>query len=280
MEHKKTLKQNQLVSIISPVYNAHMYLEQCIRNVIEQTYPYIEHIIIDGGSTDGTLEIIEKYQKKYRGRIRPISEPDRGAGDAWNKGWKIAKGDIIGWIGADDIYMPDAVETIVSFFNENPDAYFVYGECEYIDGEGNITGKAKTREFNLHYALNNDNPIPTMSAFYKKEVIRKIGWMDTTINACDYDYWIRVAKQFPMHHIKKVLSRFRIHDGSVGGKLKTFKIYARERYIINRRHGGSLVSYHVLGYILTHYLPTFMVNTLIRSLWEFKKGRLFKRKSL
>jgi len=268
-----------LVSIVMITLNAEKYLRESIKSIFGQTYKNIELIVIDGKSNDHTIPIVQEYESEYPGRIRYISELDKGAGDAWNKGWKMAKGDIIGWIGADDIYMPDTVEAVVRFFNENPDAYFVYGECEYIDADGNVTGKAKTRDFSLKYALNNDNPIPTMSAFYKREVIEKTGWMDTTINACDYDYWIRVAKKFPMHHIKKVLSRFRIHEGSVGGKLKTFKIYARERYIINRRHGGSLFSYHVLGYILTHYLPTSIVNTLIRSLWEFKKGRLFKRKS-
>jgi len=268
-----------LVSIVMITLNAEKYLRESIKSIFGQTYKNIELIVIDGKSNDHTIPIVQEYESEYPGRIRYISELDKGAGDAWNKGWKMVKGDIIGWIGADDIYMPDAVETVVRFFNENPDAYFVYGECEYIDADGNVTGKAKTRDFSLKYALNNDNPIPTMSAFYKREVIEKTGWMDTTINACDYDYWIRVAKQFPIHHIKKVLSRFRIHEGSVGGKLKTFKIYARERYIINRRHGGSLFSYHVLGYILTHYLPTSIVNTLIRSLWQFKKGRLFKRKS-
>jgi hypothetical protein len=119
-----------------------------------------------------------------------------------------------------------------------------------------------------------------MSAFYRREVIERIGALDTTINACDYDYWLRVGKVFPLHRIDEVLSQFRIHPKSIEGSVKTFRVYARERYILNRRHGGSLFSYHVLGYVLTRILPTPVANSLIRAAWELKKGRLSMRRKL
>jgi glycosyltransferase involved in cell wall biosynthesis len=269
-----------MVSIVTCVLNGRSYLEESVRSMLGQSYQPVEHVVVDGGSTDGTIEILSQFASAYPDRVRFISEPDHGACDAWNKGWKLAKGDILGWLGGDDILLPHAVETVIDFFRSHPDAFFVYGGCEYMDANGKVTGAVQPRDFSLPYALNNDNPVPTMSAFYRREVIERIGLLDTTINACDYDYWIRVGRVFPLHRIDKALSRFRIHPKSIEGSVKTFKVYAKERYILNRRHGGSLFSYHVLGYILTRVLPTSVANSLIRAAWELKKGRLTMRRKL
>lgn len=241
-DKKEGATYNPLVSIITPVLNGFRYLEPCLQNVLNQTYPHIEHIFVDGGSIDGTLEMLASYQARYPERVRFISEPDRGAEEAWNKGWKMARGKIFGWLGVDDVYEPEAIQTIVEFFRANPDAYFVFGECNQIDEGGKLIGRAGTKDFDLDKAINDWHYINCPSAFYRREVIEKVGFMDTSIHACDLDYWIRVGKVFKMHRIEKVLSNFRIHKDSTSGAKGADKMYAREGFIISRRHGGSLFS--------------------------------------
>ena len=116
--------EKPLVSIITPVLNGARFLETCIRSVLEQSYPYIEHIFVDGGSTDCTLQILADYQIKYPDRVRLISKPGTGAGDAWNEGLRMAKGQIFGWLGADDMSEPGAIQTVVEFFKEKSGCLF------------------------------------------------------------------------------------------------------------------------------------------------------------
>lgn len=244
---RKTTADNPLVSIITPVFNGIKYLEASIQNVLCQSYPYIEHVFVDGGSTDGTLEMLSSYKAKYPDRIRFISEPDKNACDAWNKGWKMARGNILGWLGSDDVYEPDAILTVVKFFRSNPDAYFVFGDYKFINERNEIIEKPPHKDFNLEEAIEYSCCISTPSAFYKREVIEKVGFLDTSINACDLDYWIRVGKVFHIYRIEKVLSTFRLHKDSISGS-KGAKIYPREFFIISRRHGGHIFSLYGIKY--------------------------------
>src|SRR4030042_2589290 len=132
-----------LVSIVTPSYNKARFIEETILSVKNQTYPRIEHIIIDGGSTDGTLDIIRKYSDS----LTWISEPDKGQSDAINKGWKMSKGEILAYLNADDTYMPRAVETAVKFLADNMDVGLVYGECNIINEHGKVIGKYVADEF-------------------------------------------------------------------------------------------------------------------------------------
>lgn len=233
-----------LVSIITPVLNCSTYLEACIESVLNQSYPYIEHIFIDGGSSDGTLDMLSSYQARYPDRIRFISDPvlNKGAAEAWNKGWEIAKGKILGWLGSDDMSEPGAIETVVEFFKANPHAYFVFGECNFIDENGNLIVRAVIKDFDLDEVINNAHYIACPSAFYKREVVQRVGLLDTRETGSELDYWIRVGKVFPMHRIEKVLSNFRMHQDSVSGAPGADKMYAREGFIVSRRYGGSLFS--------------------------------------
>ncbi len=233
---------NPLVSIITPVRNGIKYLEICIQSVLNQSYPNIEHIFVDGGSTDGTLEVLASYKAKYLNRIRFISEPDRGAGEAWNKGWKMAKGDILGWLGSDDTYEPDTIATVVEFFKTNTDACFVFGGCNVINEEDKVMWTYPVRDYDFKELINDTNYIPCPSAFYKREVIERIGYLDTRETGVELDYWIRVGKVFPLHRIEKTLSNFRVHKGSVSGREEAYRMYVRDDFIISRRHGGSIFS--------------------------------------
>jgi len=249
IDNRKGGKDIPLVSIITQVLNGVKYLEECIESILAQSYPCIEHIFVDGSSTDGTLEVLSCYKAKYPERIRFISEPDKGPGDAWNKGLRMAKGEIFGWLGADDMSEPNAIQTVVEFFRANPDAYFVFGACNYINEKGEIIKVSEPKDFNLEEMINDANCIPCPSAFYKREVIEKVGWFDTLGN--DRDYWMRAGKIFQLYRIEEMLSNFRIHEGSAttGSSKEKRKMWLRVDCITSRRHGGGIFS----GYCRRYY---------------------------
>jgi glycosyltransferase involved in cell wall biosynthesis len=234
-----------LVSIITPVLNGIKYLEPCIHSVLNQSYPYIEHVLVDGGSTDGTVEMLRSYQAKYPERIRFISERDKGVGDAVNKGFRIAKGDIFCWLDSDDVHEPEAVQTVVDFFHENPDAYFVYGYCDTIKEEGDVLVQSFIKDFEPWEAVNYWYGIMIPAVFYKREVIEKVGGLNELGN--DLDFFLRVYKKFKMHRIEKKLATYRSHSGSLmGGRgprtRKMRRDRAREDFFLFRRYGGGIFS--------------------------------------
>jgi len=242
IDENKGAPDSPLVSIITPLLNGIEYLEICIQSVLNQSYPYIEHIFVDGGSTDGTVDMLSSYQAKYPDRIRFISEPDKGHGEAWNKGLRMAKGEILGWLGSDDTYELDAIQTVVEFFRASPEAYFVYGDCNIINEKGEIIRKRETRDFNLEEAINDFTMANPTQAFYKREVIERVGFMDVTLEGSELDFWIRVGMVFSIHRIEKVLSNFRTHPGASGSSKGIIKIGLRENFIVSRRYGGGLFS--------------------------------------
>lgn len=263
------------ISIITSVLNSGEYLRECLESVMFQTYPNIEHILIDGGSTDNTLEIIAEYAKRFPGRIRYISEPDHGPCDAWNKGLRMATGDVIAWLGSDDLYFHHTVEIVMNYFENNPEWCFLFGECLLIDAQEKEIGLFGVVDFNLNRVLNIRNGIATPSAFYRKEVIDKVGDMDTSIHSCDYDYWIRTSKFFKMHKVNELLSKFRIHRNSVSGSLGAQRIYAQEALLLNRRYGGNLFSLCLLRYILYTITPLFLhkwLTILLKKLYNVIMG--------
>ena len=232
-----------MVSIITPSFNRYKYFEECIQSVLNQNYPYIEHIIVDGGSTDGTLEILKRYADNYPDRIKYISEPDKGAGEANNKGLKITKGEIFGFLCSDDTYEPDTIQRVVKFFEFNPGAYFVHGGCNFTDAKGTILYTHKPKDFALNELINDNNPVALPSSFYKRKVIEKVGLWDTYGN--DLDYIIRIMKMFKIYRIEKTLSNFRIHNESeTGSKINRIRVLWMD-YQVSRRYGGLFFSgYH------------------------------------
>ena len=270
----KDATYNPLISIITPVLNSIKYLEICIQSVLNQSYPYIEHIFADGVSTDGTLDMLTTYKAKYPDRIRFISEPDKGPEDAWNKGLRMAKGEIFGWLGADDMYEPDAIQTVVEFFRSNPDAYFVFGDCNFINERNEVMERFLTKDFDMEEALNDQCYIPAHSAFYKREVIDKVGFINTSTRISELDYWIRVGKVFPIHRIEKVLSNFRLHKDNFSGSKEANRKYALEGYIISRRHGGRILSPRGRRYLIYRSVVLVWALPILMPIWHFIKGRI------
>jgi glycosyltransferase involved in cell wall biosynthesis len=197
-----------LVSIVTPSYNKGSFVEETILSVKNQTYHHIEHIVMDGGSTDETLDILRKYDDS----LIWISEPDEGQSDAINKGWRMSKGEILAYLNADDTYMPEAVQTAVEFLHNNPDVGMVYGDADFTDKHGEVTGHYQTGEFDLKRMLCSHNHVPQPTVFFRRDVLDKVGYLDSDLHlAMDLDYWIRISLKFRIEHIPQTLATMRFY---------------------------------------------------------------------
>jgi glycosyltransferase involved in cell wall biosynthesis len=187
---KSLITQDLLkVSIITACYNSAKTIEQTITSVINQTYPNIEYIIIDGGSIDGTLDIIKKYETKVD---YWKSEPDRGISDAWNKGLQHAIGDYIGFIGADDLYEPDAIKRIVNAFADYEESRFIFGNIYTMD-KAIGTRLAYLGDPDFGKSMRYDMTMPHLSVFVKRECFERYGYFDLNYKvAMDHEFLLRL----------------------------------------------------------------------------------------
>jgi glycosyltransferase involved in cell wall biosynthesis len=205
--------QFPLVSVVTPSYNTVEFIEETILSVKNQTYPHIEHIIMDGGSTDGTLDIIRKYEGSYN--MSWVSGHDEGQSDAVNKGWKRAEGSILGWLNSDDTYMPYAVETVVKFLKDHPDASLVYGKCNITNEHSEVTGRCQAKRFDLKGMLCRGNMVPQPATFFRREVLDTVGDLNTKFHfSMDFDLWLRIALKFKLVYIPQYLANFRRCPGT------------------------------------------------------------------
>ena len=199
------------VSIVTPSFNQAQFIEKTILSVINQDYPDIEYIIIDGGSTDGSQEIIKKYEDKI---AYWVSEKDNGQSDAINKGFRRCTGEYVAWINSDDLYVEGAVSRIVKFFTGHLDADMVHGNIDFIDVHGKLMENVPTGDFTLPELLLT-NRISQPSVFFKRKIFDDIGYLDEAFHyVMDYDFWIRVAVKHNVRHVGSTIAQFRLHGES------------------------------------------------------------------
>jgi len=205
-----------LVSIVTASYNSARYIEQAIRSVAAQDYPNIEHIIVDGGSTDGTLKILQRYDS----RIDWISEHDSGQSDALNKGWGRARGHVLGWLDADNVYEPTAVREAVEALVRDPALGMVYAGVRDIDEAGRVVREYMPPEFTLTSFLlfHEFNFIPPSSVFMRREALERAGSLDTGLHyTMDFDLWLRIGLSARIGRAERFWSRFLLRDTSKTG---------------------------------------------------------------
>ena len=182
-----------MVSVVVPCLNRASLLAPTIDSIVKQQYPNIECIAVDGGSTDGTVDILRNYGDK----VRWVSEPDNGHADAINKGWKMSKGEILAWLNADDCYvLPDAIAKAVAYLQENPDVDVVYGDSVTIDSIGNRTSDViRPRKWDLTYAVRYCYyTIPQPSSFMRRRILERVGWLDPEFRyGKDHELWLRIG---------------------------------------------------------------------------------------
>jgi glycosyltransferase involved in cell wall biosynthesis len=261
---KMIMKNSPLVTIVTPSFNQAKYLERTIQSVLSQDYPNLEYIITDGGSNDGTVELIKKYEKRLAWWV---SEKDRGQTDAINKGFARARGEILAWLNSDDTYEPGAIKDAVTFFTSHPDISSVYSQANYIDENDKVIGRFPAAQTNYRKLRQGYVHVPQQACFFRANLWKKVGPLDPSFYfAMDYDLWVRLAKEAPMAFVpERTWANFRLHSDA-----KTISADDRcwpEMLKVHYREGGSKVSPIVLKYY---------VRKLVAPIIRGKRKRMFK----
>jgi len=239
-----------LVSIVTPSFNQARFLEQTILSVLSQDYPNLEYIIVDGGSTDGSVDIIRKVADRLAWWV---SEPDQGQTDALNKGFAHARGEIFAWLNSDDTYLPGAITQAVEALHAHPEAAMVYGDANLVDEVGMFISRFPARQTSLKNMLRGSVHIPQQSTFFRARLWRQVGPLDPSFHfAMDYDLWVRLARHAPLIYIPSLWANFRLHGG---GKTSVMdeRCYP-EMLRVYRREGGGPVSLLALRWLIRRAL--------------------------
>lgn len=223
-----------LVSIITPSLNQGRFIRQTIESVLSQDYPRLEYLVMDGGSTDETLDILRGYSTRLIWR----SAPDLGQADAVNSGFRLAKGEILGWLNSDDTYQPGAVSAAVEHLTAHPETAVVYGDAHYIDERNEVIGIYPTEDFDLD-RLAQACLICQPAAFCRRSAIEAIGGLDATLQYCmDYDLWIRLGRRFRLERIPRFVANTR-HYPQTKTWSQRDRLFA-EIYKVAQREFGSI----------------------------------------
>lgn len=220
------------LSVITPSYNSAEFIEEAMLSVARQEGAAIEHIVVDGASTDGTVEIVKRYPA-----VQCISERDRGQSDAINKGFLRATGDLVGWLNADDYYLPGGLAAIARAAQEHPEADVIYGDCVFVDAVGKLVRSKVEHDFDRAVLLYFGCYIPSTSTFFRRRVIDSGRLLDCDYRVCmDFEYFARLANAgLKFHYLPRFIAAFRWHGCNVS--LQQLDRRREERRLVQRRFG-------------------------------------------
>ena len=239
-----------LVTVVTPSYNQGRFIAATIESVLSQDYPHVEYIIMDGGSTDDTAAVVQRYA----GRLTFVSEPDRGQSHAINKGFARARGAYVAWLNSDDVFLPGAIAHAVAALRDHPNAGAVYGEGFQIDEAGNVISRfAVTQRFNLWKLLNLSDYILQQTVFFRRSVFDDVGLLDESLHyGMDWDVLMRIGLRYPLVYVPHEMGAIREYPTakSFAGGAKR----ARELAAIMRRHTGKRFPPGVFVYGMPSYV--------------------------
>ncbi len=262
------MNDHPLVSIITPSFNQVDYLERTILSVLGQDYANVEYIIVDGGSTDGSLEVIRRYESRITSWI---SEPDLGQTDAINKGFNLASGEIIAWLNSDDTYLPGAIQEAVNFFDLHPEVGMMYGAAYYIDEDDRILAAYPSAPTDYKGLRRGRTTISQQSMFFRRVIWSMVGPLDPTFYyAMDYDLWVRIASVTPISFHPVPLANFRLQSASKS--LQEADRCWPEMMRVHFRDGGGIFSIFYAKYLLRKILePIYFPIRLSFRKWSYAR---------
>jgi glycosyltransferase involved in cell wall biosynthesis len=212
------------VSIVTPSFNQGNYIEETIRSVLLQGYPDIEYYIMDGDSSDHTVEIIKKYEPWITAWV---SEKDNGQASAINKGWRQATGEIISYLNSDDIFLPNALSQVSNFFSGHPKSGMVYGDAYFVDHKGRILGQFMGKKFDRNSLFYRTSNIGQPATFMKRSVLEKTGYLDEQLHfSMDFHLWLRISLYNSLDYIPAVFATMRLHPGAK--TVEDFQLFYRD----------------------------------------------------
>lgn len=197
-----------LVSIVTPSFNQKRYLEEAMRSVLDQDYEYIEYIVIDGGSTDGSLEVIKRHSHRL---AHWESQPDEGQAQAINRGLGMAKGEIVAWLNSDDVYLPGAIREAVELLVAHPDLGMVYGDGLMVDSERRLLDRHTYRTLDLVDLLSFEVLLQP-ATFMRRRALEEVGFLNDSYHLIlDHELWVRLAARYPILHVSRYWALERTH---------------------------------------------------------------------
>jgi len=236
------------VTVITPSWNSVEFIERTICSIVNQTYKNIEFIVVDGGSTDGTLDVLKRYAKNISWMV---SEKDNGMYHAINKGLARASGEIVAYLNSDDIYYPNTISEVVTSFSEHPEADLIYGNLDFINAKDRIMYNQIYPNFSAKNFVNaNYCMIGQPASFWRSSLLKKIvGFDDSFKMVADFDFFVRAGTVGNLMHINKTLAAFRVHEKSLTSR--QLQLNFSEIKLMRVKHG---VAYNSLAHIISRFM--------------------------
>lgn len=232
MKRNGNLPPKPLISIVTPSYNNGYFIEECIKSVLAQDYPNVEHIIQDGRSTDQTKIILKKYQKsKYRNQVKISIESDDGPVHAYNRALSRSRGEIILFLGSDDALMPYSCSWAVENMTKNPKAAVLYGDEYIIDEKSRVIKTFIPKPYSFTKLLCVELVPPTEASFIRRFAFEKVGfYLDQSLkNAPDFELWVRIGRKYPLKHVGGFVTKYRWHPQSQSRTPRLIDNFVREK---------------------------------------------------
>lgn len=255
-----------VISIITPSLNQGEFIELTIKSVLNQEYTNLEFIIMDGGSTDQTIDVLKKYEQ----HLTWLSEPDEGQTNAINKGLLKASGDIVAYLNSDDIYLPGTLHKVAETFMQNPEMACLAGRCGMINESGASIRDFVTKYKNFWMGIGSKhvlfvlNYISQPAVFWRRSVIDELGLLDEKLDySMDYEYWLRISDKYPIFYIQEVLADFRLHTHSKS-TVSFIRQFDEELEVAKRYASGVSIGLHWLHKNLIVFI--YRIMALIKGL--------------
>ena len=268
-----------LVTIITPAYNRAAYLEETIQSVLTQDYPHIEYIVLDDGSTDHTRQVLESYT----GRLFWESHPNMGETRTVNKGWRMARGEIIAVVNSDDPLLPGAVRAAVEFMNARPDILVAYPDWDKIGPRGEVLSRVQVPEYDYVYMLTCHHCIVGPGAFIRRKALDLAGFRDEEFRyVADFEYWLRLGLHGSFARIPKALATFRVHPDSASASHTGRRMAAEHIRLVQKFYAlpnlpPEIWQARAAAYSWAHYVASEMCGRDVwLARWHFLRSVLYR----